>query len=155
MITPQTKSLGIGTYFHELLGHPEHLSRGCCLKFASCHLFPGHLREQSFFFMKTWRLPGFQLGSYVQPQKASSWARSSTVPSQKTGSPELGGPWVALLFFFFFKSIQWGVYWNSSVPFLLFVTNSHGSVFSVLFFFSVFKKKIPPREGVVQNWPFK
>lgn len=53
MITPRTKPSGTGTYFHELLGHPEHQSTGCCFKFAPCHLFPGHLREQSFFFMKT------------------------------------------------------------------------------------------------------
>lgn len=58
-----------------------------------------------------------------------------------------GRPLGSFAFFFFFKSIQWGVHWNSSVPFLLFVTNSHGSVFSVLFFFSVFKKKPPPGRG--------
>lgn len=51
-------------------------------------------------------------------------------------------PWVGFFFFFNYYYLSNGESIEILVsPFLLFVTNSHGSVFSVLFFFSVFFKK--------------
>lgn len=137
MITPHTKPLGVFKYFHECLGHPEHQSRGGFWKFALCHyLFPGHLRERSLFLTKTQNEscqgPSWEVVSSPSKLAAGSLKHCSLPEDWESGAGRPLGSFLKK------KSIQWGVYWNSSVPFLLFVTNSHGSVFTVLFFFSVF-----------------
>lgn len=104
--------------------------------------------------MKVARVPVGKF--YVQLQKASSWVSSSTAPPRRLGvwSKEALG---RVFFFFNYYYLSNGESIEILVsPFLLFVTNSHGSVFSVLFFFSVFFKKknsFSPPGG--RNWPFK
>lgn len=102
--------------------------RACFGTFAPCHL-----REQSCFLMKIQN--GAEGCHGPSPRKAAAGSDQALCPLPADWESGLGGPWVTLL-----PAPHWGVYWNSSVPFLLFATNSHGSVFSVLFFFSVFLK---------------
>lgn len=125
--------------------------RACFWKFAPCHL-----REQSFFLMKTQNESGGCQGPSWEimssPRKPAAGSAQALCPLPADWESGAGRP---LGSFFFFSLSNWGVYWNSSVPFLLSVTNSHGSVFSVLFFFSVFLNFFfffPPGG---QNWPFK
>lgn len=109
---------------------PEHWGRACFWKRAPCSLTSWAPKRTALFFVKTERAVDIPVGKWCLAL-AALWPDQlgHSLHCRRRGGEVLGG----LAF-----SMDWGLYWNSSAPCLLFVTKSHGSVFSVLFFFLSF-----------------
>lgn len=99
-----------------------------------------------------WKLPGSQLGSLCPAPESQQLGQLKHGPLPE-GSLELGGPWVALLFFFNLSNGE-SIEILVSPFFCLSPTHMVLSLVSYFSFLSLKKKNsFSPPGG--QNWPFK